>query len=151
GFTPRFATQLDAISDGPQGHLSRCTVVGARASGNPQIPWQSTWKSLTGGGQESVAIVDHEPGRLRSRRAPSRGSSPVTHPERARSLAANQIPFSWPTRYIRGREPLQKALRKSERTIAEACARKNAFQLGPDLSGAGPTWFWRSNLRIAVA
>jgi hypothetical protein len=42
-------------------------------------------------------------------------------------------------------------LRKSVRTIAEARARKNVFQLSRDRNGAGPIRFRRSNLRIAVA
>ena len=42
-------------------------------------------------------------------------------------------------------------LRKSVSTIAEAWARRNAFQVCRDLNGAGPIRFRRSNLRIAVA
>ena len=42
-------------------------------------------------------------------------------------------------------------LRKSVTTIAEAWARRNAFQLSRERKGAGPIRFRRSNLRIAVA
>jgi hypothetical protein len=42
-------------------------------------------------------------------------------------------------------------LKKSVSTMAEAWARRNAFQLNPERSGAGPIRFRRSNLRIVVA
>jgi hypothetical protein len=42
-------------------------------------------------------------------------------------------------------------LKKSVSTIADACARRNAFHVCRDLDGAGPILFRRSNLRIAVA
>jgi hypothetical protein len=42
-------------------------------------------------------------------------------------------------------------LKKSVSTIADACARRNAFHVCRDLDGAGPIRLCPSNLRIAVA